>query len=173
MGCAPPKALSSLPPRIIDRILFPPIPDSECWLWRGYVMKTGYGRTRLRGKKALAHRAVYEWLVGTIPEGLTLDHLCRVRRCVNPAHLEPVSGYENFRRGESFGAKNLRKPACPKCGGPLERLARLSGRRCRSCTRAYSRVYARARRAANPGADAAYQRARYAKKKLARNTDDL
>lgn len=75
---------------------------SSCWLWRGHVKATGYGQVAFeRGpvkKKFLAHRVSYELLVGPVPQGLTLDHLCKVRRCVNPAHLEPVTQKENARR---------------------------------------------------------------------------
>lgn len=66
----------------------------RCWLWRGSVKKDGYGRIGA----TVAHRAVYEVLVGGIPEGLELDHLCRVIVCVNPRHLEPVDRLENMRR---------------------------------------------------------------------------
>lgn len=74
-----------------------------CWLWRGSLVQNGYGifsYYRLGQKTSKrAHRFAYEALVGPIPEGLTLDHLCRVRRCVNPAHLEPVTIGDNIRRG--------------------------------------------------------------------------
>ena len=71
-----------------------------CWLWRGATGRSGYGNFRGRdGRMEIAHRVAYELSVGPIPTGLTLDHLCRVRQCVNPAHLEPVSGVENTRRG--------------------------------------------------------------------------
>lgn len=69
-----------------------------CWLWRGAIKDGGYGNF-LADKHTLAHRFAYTLLVGPIPAGLTLDHLCRVRRCVNPRHLEPVSNAENVRRG--------------------------------------------------------------------------
>ena len=68
-----------------------------CWLWRGSVNNCGYGQVNLKGVKP-AHRAVYELLVGPIPKGLQLDHLCHVRLCVNPDHLEPVTKSENMRR---------------------------------------------------------------------------
>lgn len=74
-----------------------------CWEWTGAISDTGYGVFH-RGhglKKTNAHRACWEMLVGTIPEGLVLDHLCRNRRCVNPDHLEPVTERENIRRGAS------------------------------------------------------------------------
>jgi hypothetical protein len=71
----------------------------DCWLWTGCVGDGGYGQVTIAQRRHKAHRAVYELLVGPIPEGLDLDHLCRVRRCVNPDHLEPVTRSENLRRG--------------------------------------------------------------------------
>lgn len=71
-------------------------PDTGCWLWDGSKRKNGYGRG-IRG--GLAHRQIYQQLVGPIPENLQCDHLCRVRHCVNPAHIEIVTNRENQRRG--------------------------------------------------------------------------
>lgn len=75
-------------------------PDG-CWLYTGALMADGYARVKDAGPDLalLVHRVTYEALVGPIPGGLVLDHLCRVRNCVNPAHLEPVSGRENLIRG--------------------------------------------------------------------------
>jgi len=73
-------------------------PD-ECWEWQGSTNKNGYGITGLSGKNVLAHRAVYLEMVGPIPEGMQLDHLCANRICVNPNHLEPVTSHENQVRG--------------------------------------------------------------------------
>lgn len=73
---------------------------SPCWIWQGYVNKNGYAKaTRSDGRMGLAHRVVYAEVRGPIPAGLDLDHLCRVRACVNPEHLEPVTRSENLRRG--------------------------------------------------------------------------
>ncbi len=78
--------------------------DAGCWIWHGDVENTGYGRiSRGRGRadRDLAHRWMYKRLVGPIPESLQIDHLCRRKRCVNPAHLEPVTPAENQRRGNA------------------------------------------------------------------------
>lgn len=81
-----------------------------CWLWTSVTNEAGYGTMKVRSKFWLAHRWVYEQLVGPIPEGLVLDHLCRVRHCVNPDHLEPVTTGENIRRG----LVALERTHCPK-----------------------------------------------------------
>jgi hypothetical protein len=83
-----------------------------CWLWTGTPDSSGYGQISINRVKRLVHRVVYELLIGPIPDGLTLDHLCRVRLCCNPAHLEPVTGIKNVMRGESLNARNGRKTAC-------------------------------------------------------------
>jgi hypothetical protein len=75
--------------------------DDECWPWVASRCREGYGRfnaTDIELPSTLAHRIAYTWLVGPIPEGMTLDHLCRRPACVNPNHLEPVSASENARR---------------------------------------------------------------------------
>jgi hypothetical protein len=74
---------------------------TPCWIWQRAVQVGGYGLAYSAGRQRLAHRAYYELHVGPIPDGLTLDHLCRQRNCVNPAHLEPVSQTENTRRGST------------------------------------------------------------------------
>ena len=72
---------------------------AACWEWTGGRSSAGYGYITAGGRKQPVHRVVYELLVGPIPEGLALDHLCRNVRCVNPDHLEPVTWRENVRRG--------------------------------------------------------------------------
>jgi hypothetical protein len=72
------------------------IDANGCWLWTGYIDADGYGKWRRPGRGA--HLVVWEDLRGPIPDGLELDHLCRVTRCVNPDHLEPVTRAENIRR---------------------------------------------------------------------------
>ncbi len=73
-------------------------PTTGCWLWKARVNKAGYGGLRIDGKNRLAHRVSYELACGAIPAGFHVDHLCRVRFCVNPAHLEAVPAAENARR---------------------------------------------------------------------------
>lgn len=73
---------------------------TACWIYRKQPHDGGYAQMKMPdGSQPGAHRAFYEHHVGPIPPGLTIDHLCCVRRCVNPAHLEPVTRGENARRG--------------------------------------------------------------------------
>ena len=108
---------------------------SGCWLWLGIPHNSkGYGRITVAGRKWLAHRFAYTFLVGPIDPGLELDHLCRNTQCVNPAHLDPVTPEEHVRRTDQ-GAHNRRKRHCPK-GHPydLENTRWSGGRRhCRAC----------------------------------------
>ena len=84
--------------------------SGDCWEWTASFGRDGYGQFGVDGKVVKAHRWVWEHLVGPIPNGLEIDHLCRKPRCVNPDHLEPVTHAENMRRG--FG--NRRKTHCPQ-----------------------------------------------------------
>jgi len=91
---------------VIDRVFahVSEVLDNNCWLFEGSKDKAGYGKIRrFRGSMCLAHRVMYEELIGEIPEALVLDHLCRTRNCVNPDHLEPVTQQENIKRGLGQG----------------------------------------------------------------------
>jgi len=107
-----------------------------CWLWTACIQTGGYGLSWYNGRNVLAHRLSYELLKGEIPKGLTIDHLCRVRHCVNPDHLEVVTNKENVLRGEGLSAINSRKTHC-KRGHPLsgDNLYRhpKGERHCRAC----------------------------------------
>jgi hypothetical protein len=83
--------------RIEERSI--PEPNSGCWLWLGCARPDGYGCLGFHGKLYLAHRLSYSVFCTEIPAGLQIDHLCRMRCCVNPGHLEPVTIAENLRRG--------------------------------------------------------------------------
>ncbi len=84
-----------------------------CWLWTAAVNASGYALLGSRYLSSqLAHRFAYELLVGPIPAGLTLDHLCRVRWCVNPGHVEPVTRGENVRRGEIADVMRGERTTC-------------------------------------------------------------
>jgi hypothetical protein len=126
-------------------------PETGCWNWAGYATPdTGYGKISIDGRAYYAHRVYYERHVGPIAPGLTIDHLCRNRRCVNPAHLEAVTRGENTLRGESTSGINLRKTHCPK-GHPLsgENLYECRGRRqCRTCRAAHLAAYVARKKAA-------------------------
>lgn len=109
-----------------------------CWLWQGRTMPNGYGVISVRAGTGLVHRIVYTALVGPIPEGCEIDHLCRVKNCVRPNHLEPVTHAENVRRagaakthcihGHEFTPENTYRE-------------RVTGRRsCKVCRRARDRA---------------------------------
>ena len=118
--------------------------SADCWNWIGVKNSGGYGQLQVKGRMVYAHRYAYELLTGPIPSGLTIDHLCRNRACVYPAHMEPVSRGGNVLRGEAPTAYNARKTHC-KHGHPFNaantyfRLDR-KGRMCRECKRMRERV---------------------------------
>lgn len=118
--------------------------SSGCWIWTAYKNKSGYGVVSIGGMRAvLAHRVIYELLCTTIAPGKTLDHLCRVRACVNPAHLEQVSNIENILRGVGFTANNARKTHC-KNGHEFcvdNTYIRNGHRSCRECNSTSVRAY--------------------------------
>lgn len=109
-----------------------------CWEWTGGHCSAGYGSKKWQGKETNAHRVVYEIMVGPIPEGLVLDHLCQNKGCVRPSHLEPVTNYVNTMvRGTSPWAVKSRATHCVH-GHPLEGRNLIirpeGGRRCRACS---------------------------------------
>ena len=125
------------PTPLSDRVWSKVAKSESCWLWTGAPnVHGGYGRVRAGTTTKYAHRVVYEMLVGPIPAGLTLDHLCRNPRCVNPLHLEPVSMRDNILRGEGLAAKNARMERCIR-GHALVRMARQRG--CVECRRVWAR----------------------------------
>lgn len=112
--------------------------DDGCWLWTAGTDSAGYGSFAIRTEngwtKRGAHRIAFVELVGPIPDGLELDHLCRVINCVNPAHLEPVEPRTNKLRGIGFSARNARKTSCAHGHTLGDAYIEASGaRRCRSC----------------------------------------
>lgn len=119
-----------------------------CWMWTASQNPHGYGQFGLPGDKKIgAHRLAYQLLVGPIPDGLVLDHLCRVRACVNPAHLEPVTNAENLRRGEGFVGKKFRQTHCIHGHEFTPANTRITKRGTRTC-RVCDRIQAAQRRAA-------------------------
>jgi hypothetical protein len=122
--------------------------ETGCWLWTRYIDRSGYGRFHRPTGSPLAHRYAYEEFAGNgpVPEGMHLDHLCGVRHCVNPEHLEVVTPLENFRRGNSFAAINLRKTHCDKghalAGDNVKTVRTVRVERvCLTCERARKRAY--------------------------------
>lgn len=135
-------------------------PDTYCWNWIGAVMGGDYGKFFIRkdegGRTILtpAHRWAYEHFVGTIPEGLQIDHLCRNRRCVNPLHLEPVTCWENLDRRPPEMKARPRDPQAtcgnghPFAGTPNLHVTPSGYRYCKACRREASQRLRQRRRAA-------------------------
>lgn len=127
------KPIPSLSPAQIERFwtrVGVQMYDTDaCWEWTGRLELNGYARVRLFDRKYYVHRVAYTLARGPIPDGLTLDHLCRNRRCANPGHLEAVTGSENTLRGTAFSAINAKKTHCPRG----HKLVRVNGQRTRPC----------------------------------------
>lgn len=122
-----------------------------CWEWQGRLTKQGYGQTstgsRTDNTRAtrIAHRVSYETFVGEIPEGLTIDHLCRNRACVNPDHLEAVTIKENVRRGNPLWKQEMARTHCPQGHEYTTSNVYLSGRNktsrsCKTCMKSRSKA---------------------------------
>lgn len=117
-----------------------PVPEAGCWLWIAATIGDGYASFMVSGKQVLAHRYAYEKKYGPVPDGKELDHKCRVRCCVNPDHLEPVTHKENINRGI---CANTEKTHCPKghqlSGNNLYIVPKNGKRQCRSCNREHDK----------------------------------
>jgi hypothetical protein len=119
--------------------------SGACLLWTGVLTYSGYGQISIRDKKDNAHRAAYRVWVGPIPEGLEIDHLCNVRNCIEPTHLEAVTHAENIRR------RYARQVECVN-GHRLAETAYLSirgSRVCRACKADARKKYRAAIKAAS------------------------
>ena len=112
-----------------------------CWIWTGATTSHGYGHLYVAAKHWSAPRLAYTLFVGQIPPRMEIDHLCRNRLCVNPAHLEPVTTRTNLVRGSGWSGRNAQKTHC-KHGHPFDehntRIRHRGHRRhryCRECNR--------------------------------------
>lgn len=117
-----------------------PLSNPEwCWRWQAAIRSDGYGAFSYDGRMRVAHRYAYQLLVGPIPAGLQIDHLCRIRHCVNPAHLEVVTQRVNLFRGDGWPGRQKRQAHC-KRGHPFDLpntyLSKKGERICRTCARA-------------------------------------
>ena len=113
---------------------------SGCWEWHAALDGDGYGMIRVQGRTRRVHVVVYEILVGPVPDGLVLDHLCRNPCCCNPDDLEPVTHRRNILRGDGLAASEVLRTHCPK-GHPYDKTntyvlpSRPNARYCRECNR--------------------------------------
>lgn len=116
----------------------------ECWLWAGTINNRGYGDISMKidgvWRIRRAHRVVYEALVGEIPEGLVIDHVCREKACVNPDHLEAVTEKENILRGIGSTSVNARKTECIRGHKYTPENTRMNrgSRNCKTCIKHFA-----------------------------------
>lgn len=132
---------------------------SKCWLWSLTLAKKGYARWRLPpqlgdpSKMVSVHRASYEHLVGPIPDGLVIDHLCRNRACQNPEHLEPVTGTENTRRGVYPNRNRTHCASGHEYTAENTTIRSNGARRCLICSRRWVRAHRERQREIAPCED--------------------
>lgn len=111
----------------------------DCWKWDAYCDPEGYGRFMLGSRNVYSHRFAYEFCVGIIPRNKQIDHLCRVRHCVNPDHLEVVTQRENILRGKGITAQAAKAANCPhghEYNAENTIIRNQGWRQCRTCKRA-------------------------------------
>ena len=124
------------------------VDSNDCWIWQGSVTKDGgYGSFKTssingsKGKMYSAHRYSYEYFVGEIPKNLDIDHLCRVRNCVNPDHLEPVTRSENVKRAHKIKGSKTHCPRGHPYSGDNLYIAPNGSLNCRRCGKEAGRRY--------------------------------
>ena len=129
--------------KTLDRFWSKVKKTDSCWNWTATKTKGDYGQFRVNNKMVRSHRFSYELFKGKIPDGFTLDHLCRNPSCVNPDHLEVVTMKENILRGTSFSAINARKTHCIHGHEftPKNTYFIRTGKGCRICQRDKIRKY--------------------------------
>lgn len=129
---------------VLPRFLAKVEKTETCWLWTAWIERNGYGRFWLDGRQHGAHRVAYELYVGPIPAGFEIDHLCRVKHCVNPGHLEAVTAAENVRRMAVVRTPYQSLMGACRNGHPYDRentIVTPSGRACATCKRDASRAH--------------------------------
>lgn len=139
-----------VPERLTDRFMAKVEVTDGCWLWKASVNNQGYGRFSVESRAQYAHRVAFVLFRGPVPDGLVIDHLCRVRRCVNPAHLRAVTQRENILAEGSLSDSRVRamKTHCLR-GHPFDAANTLVNkhghRACRMCRDAARRLWTKAR----------------------------
>lgn len=124
-----PRAKRPIRERLMAHVEITP---EGCWLWTAALSRKGYAQICVDGKTRSAHKVAYEEFVGPVPPGRHLDHECRIRRCINPACLRPLTPRENTLIGHGPSAVNARKERCEACGSEFK--LRADGKRaCRTC----------------------------------------